>query len=103
MSHFYGKGTSDQKNLNLSVSETYFVSQISQPPKMVEKWFCIQNLRMDLSFQGEKNNLPEDCVHDLTVCYTYIICKKTQKLKLKLNVVFKPTQTMVSVPTQHQS
>ena len=40
--------------VNLSVSETYFVSQISQPPKMVEKWFCIQNLRMDLSFQGLK-------------------------------------------------
>ena len=28
--------------------------QISQPPKIAQKWFCTQNLRMDLSFQEEK-------------------------------------------------
>ena len=60
VSHFCVRGTSDQKNLNLSVSENYFVSQISQPPKVAEKWFCIQNLRMDLSFQEKKTICKSD-------------------------------------------
>ena len=40
--------------LNLSVSEPNIVSSISRPPKIVQKWFCIQNLRIDLSFQEKK-------------------------------------------------
>jgi len=51
---FLWQGTVDQKNLNLSVSETSFVLQISQPPKFAETRFCIQNLRVDLSFQEKK-------------------------------------------------
>ena len=34
VSHFYGSGTSDQKHLNVLFSDIYFVSQISQPPKL---------------------------------------------------------------------
>ena len=41
-------------NMNLSVSEPHFVSQISHHPKIAEKWFCTQNLRMDISFQEKK-------------------------------------------------
>ena len=37
-------------NMNLSVSELYFVLQISQPPRIAEKQFYIQHLHMDLSF-----------------------------------------------------
>ena len=41
-----------------SITSTYhkshFVLQISWLPKIVQKWFCIQNLRMDLSFQEKK-------------------------------------------------
>ena len=32
----------------------HFVLQISQPPKVAQKWFCIQNVHMDLSFQQKK-------------------------------------------------
>ena len=39
--------------MNFCVEEPHFVSQISQPPGMRQKWFCIQNLRMDLSFISE--------------------------------------------------
>ena len=35
--------------------ETHFVSHISQPPLNAQKWFCIQNVRMDLSFQEKKD------------------------------------------------
>ena len=41
-------------NMNLSVSEPHFVLQISQPPNIAQKWFCIKNLHMDLSFQEIK-------------------------------------------------
>ena len=41
-------------NINFSTSEAHFVSQISQPPERTQNWFCIQNLPMDLSFQGKK-------------------------------------------------
>merc|ERR1712081_55818 len=41
-------------NLNLSISQPYFVFQISQPPNMAQKWFCIQHSQMDLSFQERK-------------------------------------------------
>ena len=41
-------------NINFSTSEAHFVSQISQPPERTQNWFCIQNLPMDLSFQGGK-------------------------------------------------
>ena len=34
--------------------ESYFVLQISQPPKIAQKWFCIQNLHMDFCFQEKK-------------------------------------------------
>ena len=40
--------------INFSVSKPYFVLTISRPPKIAQKWFCIQNLRMDLSFQKKK-------------------------------------------------
>ena len=38
----------------VSVSESDFGLQISQPPNITQKWFCIQNLHMDLSFQKKK-------------------------------------------------
>ena len=38
----------------LIVPETHFVLQISRSPLLAQKWFCIQNLRMDLSFQVKK-------------------------------------------------
>ena len=41
-------------DLNLSISQPYFVFQISQPPNMAQKWFCIQHSQMDLSFQERK-------------------------------------------------
>ena len=41
-------------NMYLSISEHSFVVQISQPPKIAQNWFCIQNLHMDLSFQKKK-------------------------------------------------
>ena len=31
-----------------------FVSQISQPTKFTEKWFCIHNLNTELSFQEKR-------------------------------------------------
>ena len=34
--------------------EPHFVLRISRPPSIVQKWFCIQNVRMDLSFQEKK-------------------------------------------------
>ena len=34
--------------------ESYFVLQISQPPKIAQKWFRIQNLHMNLIFQEKK-------------------------------------------------
>ena len=41
-------------NINLFTSETPIVSQISQPPEIIQKWFCIHNLPMNLSFQRKK-------------------------------------------------
>ena len=41
-------------NMNLSISEPNFVLQISQSPNNAQKWFCIQNLLMGLSFQKKK-------------------------------------------------
>ena len=41
-------------NMYLPISEPGFVLQISQPPKIAQNWFCIQNLHMDLSFQKKK-------------------------------------------------
>ena len=38
-------------NIILSIS---IVLQISQPPNIVQKWFCIQNLHMDISFQKKQ-------------------------------------------------
>ena len=43
-------------NMNLSTLEPHFVLQISQSANIAEKWFCIQNFHMDLSFQ-KKNGL----------------------------------------------
>ena len=39
--------------INLS-QKSHFVWQISWLPKTVQNWFCIQNLRMDISFQEKK-------------------------------------------------
>ena len=44
-------------NMIVSVSESHFGLQISQPPNITQKWFCIQNLHMDLSFQKKKNGV----------------------------------------------
>ena len=41
-------------NLNLSISQPYFVFQISKPPNIILKWFCIQNLQIDLRFQEKR-------------------------------------------------
>ena len=41
-------------NMNFFDSEINFVSQISQPRGIAQKWFCIQYLRMDLSFQQKQ-------------------------------------------------
>ena len=41
-------------NVYLSLPEPRFVSLISQPPKIAQNWFCIQNLHMYLSFQKKK-------------------------------------------------
>ena len=38
----------------MSISDPHFVCQISQPPNIGQKWFCILNLHMDLSFQEKK-------------------------------------------------
>ena len=44
-------------DMTLSISESYFVLQISQSPNIAQKWFYIQNLHMDLSFQKKKIGL----------------------------------------------
>ena len=44
-------------NMYLSIPEPRIVSLISQPPKIAQNWFCIQNLHMYLSFQKKKNGL----------------------------------------------
>ena len=41
----------------VSVWESHLGLQISQPPNITQKRFCIQNLHMDLSFQKKKNSL----------------------------------------------
>ena len=41
-------------NINLSISELHLVLQISQPPNIAQKWFCIQNLHIDISFQRKQ-------------------------------------------------
>ena len=41
-------------NINLFTFKTHIVSQISQLHEITQKWFFIQNLRMDLCFQEEK-------------------------------------------------
>ena len=46
--------TATSINLNLSTSEPHFVFQISLLPNIAQKWFCMQNLHMDLSFQEKK-------------------------------------------------
>ena len=40
--------------MSLSPSEPHFVSQIYEPPNIGQKWFCIQNIPMDLRFQEKK-------------------------------------------------
>ena len=47
--------TATSINLDLLTSEPHFVFQISFLPNIAQKWFCMQNLRMDISFQGGKN------------------------------------------------
>ena len=46
--------TATSINLNLSTFEPHFVFQISLLPNIAQKWFCMQNLRMDLSLKEEK-------------------------------------------------
>ena len=41
-------------NINLSTLEPPFVFQISQSSNFGKKWFFIQNLQMDFSFQEKK-------------------------------------------------
>ena len=40
-------------HINLS-QKSHFVLQISWLPKIIQNWFCILNLHMDLSFQEKK-------------------------------------------------
>ena len=42
--------------MNLSISEPHFVLQISQPPNIAQKWFCIQNLHMGDSTQPQQKS-----------------------------------------------
>ena len=58
-------------NINLSPSEPHFIFQISQPPNIGQKWFCIQNLQMDLSFQEEKRLM--NPLHSLQVTAILVI------------------------------
>ena len=44
----------DRMKINWSVWEPYFVLWISWSPNIAHKWFCIQNLSIDLSFQEKK-------------------------------------------------
>ena len=44
----------DSMNMNLSTSEPHFVFQISQPPNIGQKWFCISDLQINLSFWEKK-------------------------------------------------
>ena len=44
-------------NMYLFTLERRFVLQISQPPRIAQNWFYIQNFHMDLSFQKKKNDL----------------------------------------------
>ena len=46
--------TATNINLDLFTSEPHFVFQISFLPNIAQKWFCMQNLRSDLSFQEKK-------------------------------------------------
>ena len=57
--------------LNLCTSELHFVFQISQPPNIAQKWFCIQILRMDLSSQGNKQFV--NLLHGLKVTTILVI------------------------------
>ena len=41
-------------NMYLSISEPGFVLQITQPPKIAQNWFCIQNLHINLSCHKKK-------------------------------------------------
>ena len=58
-------------NINLSPSEPHFIFQISQPPNIGQKWFCIQNLQMDLSFQEKKRLM--NPLHSLQVTAILVI------------------------------
>ena len=40
--------------MNEPISEPHFVLEISPPPLIKQKWFCIQNLHMDLRVQEKK-------------------------------------------------
>ena len=44
-------------NMIVSASEFHFGFQISQPPNITQKWFCIQNLHMDLRSKKQFRNL----------------------------------------------
>ena len=44
-------------NMPLSILEPNVVLRISQSLNIAQKWFCIKNLHMDLSFQKKKNSL----------------------------------------------
>ena len=38
----------------MSVSVSHFILYIYQPSEIAQKWFCFQNLGMNLSFQGSR-------------------------------------------------
>ena len=61
----------DSMNMNLSTSEPNFGFQISQPPNIGQKWVCIQNLQMDLSFQEKKRCATS--IHGLQVTAILVI------------------------------
>ena len=53
-------------------SEPYIVFQISQPTNIAQKWFCIRNLQMDLSFQEKKKQFA-NLLHSLQVTSILVI------------------------------
>ena len=73
--------------------ESYFVLQISQPPKVAQKWFCIQNLHMGLSFQEKERfenpmlGCREICKINMGPC-SYTKSDGTNELLVKFYFIF---------------
>ena len=55
--------------------KSHFVLQISQLSKIVQNWFCIYHLRMDLSFQEKKKFV--NILNDLQVTSIFVILENS--------------------------